>query len=118
MTATQNHVDPHLHLFLDDAEIHQLYGLRRVVNRPARRSDPVLAPTMPWEQGCRTQAWGSVVAEPDGLLRMWVRLHARGMRAGEEEILACVREILAAAAPPPAMEPVAASRHQGLMEID
>jgi hypothetical protein len=71
MTATQNHVDPHLHLFLDDAEIHQIYGLRRVVNRPARRSDPVLAPTMPWEQGCRTQAWGSVVAEPDGLLRMW-----------------------------------------------
>ena len=54
----------------------------------------------------------------DGLLRMLVRLHARGMRASEEEILTCAREILAAAAPPPAVEAVAASRHQGLMEID
>lgn len=54
----------------------------------------------------------------DGLMRIWVRLHARGVRASEEEVLACARELLAAAAPPPAVEAVAASRHQGLMEID
>jgi hypothetical protein len=55
----------------------------------------------------------------DGVLRLWVRLHARGVRASEEEILACARELLAAAAPPPAAESLAAaSRHQGLMEID
>jgi DNA polymerase III delta prime subunit len=55
----------------------------------------------------------------DGVLRLWVRLHARGVRASEEEILACARELLAAAAPAPATEAVAAaSRHQGLMEID
>lgn len=55
----------------------------------------------------------------DGVLRLWVRLHARGVRASEEEILACARELLASAAPLPAAEAVAAaSRHQGLMEID
>jgi hypothetical protein len=55
----------------------------------------------------------------DGMLRLWVRLHARGVRATDEEILACARELLAAAAPAPSSEPVAAaSRHQGLMEID
>jgi len=55
----------------------------------------------------------------DGVLRLWVRLHARGVRASEEEILACARELLAAAAPAPPTEAVAAaSRHQGLMEID
>ena len=55
----------------------------------------------------------------DGMLRLWVRLHARGVRATDEEILACARELLATAAPAPSSEPVAAaSRHQGLMEID
>jgi hypothetical protein len=55
----------------------------------------------------------------DGVVRLWVRLHARGVRASEEEILACARELLAAAAPPPAAESLAAaSRHSGLMEID
>jgi AAA ATPase-like protein len=54
----------------------------------------------------------------DGLLRAWVRLHARGVRASEEEIQASVRELLAAAAPPPAEAVAAPSRHQGLMEID
>ena len=59
--------------------------------------------------------------EPAGQLklRLWVRLHARGVRATDEEILACGRELLATAAPAPSSEPVAAaSRHQGLMEID
>ena len=55
----------------------------------------------------------------DGVLRLWVRLHARGVRASEEEILSCARELLATAAPAPAADAVAAaSRHQGLMEID
>jgi len=56
----------------------------------------------------------------DGLLRHWVRLHARGVKATDEEIAACAREVLEAAAPSPLPEPslAAASRHQGLMEID
>jgi hypothetical protein len=55
----------------------------------------------------------------DGLLRLWVRLHGRGVRASDEEILACARQVLDAAPPLPA-EPSLASppRHQGLMEID
>jgi DNA polymerase III delta prime subunit len=55
----------------------------------------------------------------DGLLRLWVRLHGRGLRAREEEILDCALETLAAAAAPVA-EPAltAPSRHQGLIEID
>ena len=54
----------------------------------------------------------------DGMMRLWVRLHGRGLRATEEEITAAAREVLALASPaaPEAALPV--SRHQGLMEID
>ena len=62
--------DPDLHLFVDDAEIQQYVNLARVVNRPRKHPEPVVAVDRPWE-GCRDQAWGSVVQEPDGLLRMW-----------------------------------------------
>jgi len=56
----------------------------------------------------------------DGLLRHWVRLHARGVRATDEEIADCAREVLETAAPALPAEPSFAppSRHQGLMEID
>jgi AAA ATPase-like protein len=55
----------------------------------------------------------------DGLMRLWVRLHGRGVRATEDEILDCARQTLAAAAPPTGPEAgVAVPRHQGLMEID
>src|SRR5258705_10111294 len=67
---TTNHNDPHLHLFVDDEEVDQVEDLRRVLNRPAKHPAPVLAADKPWE-GERAQAWGSVVVEPDGLLRLW-----------------------------------------------
>jgi hypothetical protein len=54
----------------------------------------------------------------DGLLRLWVRLHARGVRASEEEILDSAREALAAAEVPPAAAAIVSSRHEGLIEID
>lgn len=55
----------------------------------------------------------------DGLLRAWVRLHGRGVRATSDEILDGARETLAAAAPPPADAALPTpSRHRGLMEID
>ena len=62
--------DPDLHLFVDDAEIERSENLARTVNRPAKRSAPVLVADRPWE-GERAQAWGSVIQEPDGLLRIW-----------------------------------------------
>ena len=62
--------DPHLHLFVDDREIAHTEGLLRVVNRPRKYPQPVVVADQPWE-GDRAQAWGSVIQEPDGLLRMW-----------------------------------------------
>ena len=57
----------------------------------------------------------------DGLLRLWVRLHARGVRASEAEIAECAREAVSATdggAGPAESLPAPAARHQGLMEID
>src|SRR5438094_832762 len=62
--------DPNLHLFVDDQEIQHLTNLLRVVNRPKKYPGPVLSSDQPWE-GDRVQAWGSIVQEPDGLLRLW-----------------------------------------------
>src|SRR5262245_21765892 len=67
---TTNHNDPHLHLFVDDEEVEQVENLQRVVNRPRKHPTPVVVADRPWE-GERAQAWGSVVVEPDGLLRIW-----------------------------------------------
>jgi hypothetical protein len=69
-TSGQNHNDPGLHLFVDDAEIERTERLSRVINRLRKHPDPVLVADRPWE-GERAQAWGSVVQEPDGLLRLW-----------------------------------------------
>ncbi len=63
--------DPNLHLFVDDAEIHNFHGLLRKVNRPRKHPEPVIVADRPWEVGNRVQAWGSVVKDPDGLLRIW-----------------------------------------------
>jgi DNA polymerase III delta prime subunit len=54
----------------------------------------------------------------DGMVRLWVRLHGRGLRATDEEILDAAREILALAAPAAPEPALPMSRHQGLMEID
>lgn len=62
--------DPNLHLFVDDREVQNYKNLLRILNKPKKHPNPVLEVDQPWE-GCRTQAWGSVIQEPDGLLRMW-----------------------------------------------
>ena len=67
---TSQHDDPNLHLFLDDEEVDQVENLQRVLNRPRKQPGPVLVADQPWE-GERAQAWGSVIAEPDGRLRLW-----------------------------------------------
>ncbi|MBM4076359.1 MAG: hypothetical protein FJ267_12055, partial [Planctomycetes bacterium] len=67
---TSNHNDLELHLFVDDFEIEKSENVKRVVNRLKKHPTPVLVADQPWE-GDRAQAWGSVIVEPDGLLRMW-----------------------------------------------
>lgn len=62
--------DTNLHLFVDDYEIAHSTNLLRVVNRVKKRPEPVLIADQPWE-GDRAQAWGSVIQETSGLLRMW-----------------------------------------------
>src|SRR5437870_3226388 len=62
--------DPNLHLLVDDFEIRSATNLLRVLNKPSKHPQPVLTPDKPWE-GDRAQAWGSVIQEPDGLLRIW-----------------------------------------------
>jgi energy-coupling factor transporter ATP-binding protein EcfA2 len=65
----------------------------------------------------------------DGLLRWWVRLHARGTPARDEEILSAAREVVSGPAAPPEVEAVAGAgeatvsaappaRADTLMEID
>ncbi|MGZ4971435.1 MAG: hypothetical protein ACXWDN_01645 [Limisphaerales bacterium] len=62
--------DTNLHLFVDDYEIARSTNLLRVVNRIKKHPQPVLVADKPWE-GNRAQAWGSVIQETNGLLRMW-----------------------------------------------
>ena len=66
----QNHLDPHLHLLIDDQEIAKQSHVKRIMNRMQKHPTPVLVADRPWE-GERAQAWGSVIQEPDGLFRMW-----------------------------------------------
>jgi energy-coupling factor transporter ATP-binding protein EcfA2 len=65
----------------------------------------------------------------DGLLRWWVRLHARGTSARDEEILSAAREVVSGPAAPPEVEAAAGAgeatvsaappaRADTLMEID
>ena len=63
--------DPDLHLLVDDDEIQHYTNLLRVINKPYKYPEPVLAPDQPWEGQQRLQAWGSVIREPDGLFRAW-----------------------------------------------
>lgn len=62
--------DPYLHLFVDDTEIDHSKNLERVLNRLRRHPEPVLDASLHIEGG-RSQAWGSVIRESDGLFRMW-----------------------------------------------
>lgn len=63
--------DPNLHLFLDDREVKERLNLSRFINRPKRFAEPVVRSDQPWEKDCKCVAWGSVIKEKDGLLRMW-----------------------------------------------
>lgn len=67
---TSNHLDADLHLFLNRDELAVVDELALEINRPKKHPQPVLVADRPWE-GERAQAWGSVIVEPDGLLRMW-----------------------------------------------
>jgi hypothetical protein len=67
---TSNHNDANLHLFVDDALVERRENLERFINRPRKAPSPVIVADQPWE-GERAQAWGSVIVEPDGLLRIW-----------------------------------------------
>ncbi|MBI3864847.1 MAG: hypothetical protein HY290_23470 [Planctomycetia bacterium] len=67
---TSNHLDGDLHLFLNRDELAVVDDVAVQINRPKKHPGPVLVADRPWE-GERAQAWGSVIVEPDGLLRMW-----------------------------------------------
>jgi glycerol-3-phosphate acyltransferase PlsY len=67
---------------VDDEEVEKVDNLRRVLNRPKKHPAPVLVADQPWE-GERAQAWGSVVLEPSGLLRLWYFAFNTERRAGE-----------------------------------
>src|ERR1051326_7238486 len=74
--------DPNLHLFVDDYEIQSSTNLLRVLNKPKKHPEPVLLADQPWE-GDRAQAWGSVIQEPDGRLRLWYFAFNTGRRTNE-----------------------------------
>src|SRR5687767_2936919 len=76
--------DPGLHLFVDDHEIERATNLQRVVNRPKKHPGPVIISDQPWE-GDRAQAWGSVIQEPDGLLRIWYFAYNSARRTDEPD---------------------------------
>ncbi len=59
-----------VHLLVDDLELHRITNLQRVLNRVKKMPEPVLVADKPWE-GDRVQAWGSVIQETNGLLRLW-----------------------------------------------
>ncbi len=67
---TSNHLDANLHLFLNRDELAVVDDVALEINRPKKHPQPVLVADQPWE-GERAQAWGSVIVEPDGLVRMW-----------------------------------------------
>jgi len=49
--ASDSHDDPDLCLFIDDEDVEKVEHLRRVLNRPRKRPDPVLAVDKPWDRG-------------------------------------------------------------------
>jgi hypothetical protein len=68
--------DSDLYLFVDDHWIAEQTGLVRVVNRPEVLPEPVIWPDDPkTQQDC---AWGNVIREPDGRLRLWYCTMAMG----------------------------------------
>ncbi len=73
--------DPDLYLFAHDHWIARQSGLRRIANRAKPLETPVIWP----EQDPRTEndcAWGNVIREPGGKLRMWYCTLMMGHNAG------------------------------------
>ncbi|NLX12909.1 MAG: hypothetical protein GXY44_04540 [Phycisphaerales bacterium] len=69
---------PGLYLFVDDYWIAEQEGLSRLLNRPEVLPEPIIWPDKPQvEQDC---AWGNVLREPDGRIRLWYTT----MRMGHE----------------------------------
>lgn len=56
------------HLFLDDREIHQTIGTKRVMNQPVKHPEPIIMADDVSER--MVSAWGNVIKEKDGRLRM------------------------------------------------
>ena len=69
---TDNHYDPGLHLFVDDAEVQDHPGFTRQVQQPARvQLEPVVRTDRPWE-GHAVALWGSVLYDAEeNLFKMW-----------------------------------------------
>ena len=66
--------DPHLHLFVDEAEIEASWNVTPTIGRPeARTHDPIMAADRPWE-GRGVGLDLSVLRDPgSGTFRMWYR---------------------------------------------
>lgn len=65
------------HLFLDDAEIDSLHGLRRTINQPDWDPEtPILRPERPWEMGGISQYGTVLYDEEDEEFRFYYLTHA------------------------------------------
>ena len=72
----KNMHDPSLHLFVDDHHIRNLFGMKRVFEKPEK-----LGPVIESNPG-RNVNWGCVRQEDDGRIRMWY-LSCSGINAHE-----------------------------------
>ncbi|NLX06373.1 MAG: hypothetical protein GXY33_14640 [Phycisphaerae bacterium] len=73
---TTDHCDPNLHLFVDDVEVRQIWGLRRRLAAVSNSPEPIMhpgGPEAPWEDGRMFCPYvSSVVPDPrTGRLRMY-----------------------------------------------
>ncbi|MBI2193198.1 MAG: hypothetical protein HYU36_14555 [Planctomycetes bacterium] len=63
-----NH-DPNLHLFVDEQSVYQTFGVTRILNQAVKHPQPVvMSDGRPHRMAT---AWGNVIQESDGRLRMW-----------------------------------------------
>jgi len=58
--------DPALHLFVDDYNLRNVFGMKRVFGAPEKHPEPVLR-----DIDGRYVTWGAVMAESDGRFRFW-----------------------------------------------
>ncbi|MCY3748636.1 MAG: hypothetical protein OXG64_05005, partial [Chloroflexi bacterium] len=66
--------DPHLHLFVDDAEVDASWNVTPTIGRPERRShDPIMTADQPWEGRGVGMDLSILKDETTGGFRMWYR---------------------------------------------